>query len=227
MDDAETQLARIQLALGRFHERLQHAATYFRDGDERTACRLALGGTVELASSISLLGVSENLTPFIKLLEALDDVDDSLIPPLFNPGKRRRGRPLDPTRQRTLRGYAAGAMQFLLEPLGYSTEEASLAVAGELERLKIPVGNTHNTDIQASAATIGSWRAHAMTGNQQEDRDAFVYYDFVRDPRLKLMLEIKLAQGRSRETIKGEILEALREVICRQIGLQAARQKST
>jgi hypothetical protein len=210
MPDHSTDLAWIQLALGRLHERLQAAGADYVEGDARAGIRGAVSGTIEFVQSFTKLSAPANLAPLRAILSALDDVDDGLVPPLFKPAPRGGGRRLDPTDQRQLRGSAAAAMELLMDCLKYGKRDASRAVALRLKKLDIFIGNSRNASIKSAAATVASWRDHASSGNKKSEEDASVFHDFVAS--FKPLIIEAFQSGTSRETLRDKVLDAFDEV---------------
>jgi hypothetical protein len=191
----------IQLALARFHYQLTAAAAC---PDDRRGAREAINATMEFISSINPLSKPENAIPFFRLLQAFNDVDDNIVPPLFDPGKRRPGRPLDSTAERTMRACASATMELLMDCLKYSKEDAGRLVALECQKLGLSVGNTHNVDIAAAAATVASWRDTAKAGNPDKDHAAKTYYDFIHDA--KPNVSKRLGRGDQRSAVEKDLL---------------------
>jgi hypothetical protein len=206
--DVET----ISAALAKFEEGLKQAQQNYGGPNQRIGILGAITAAMEFVSAMPSLRGHEG--PFIKLVHALNDLDEGIVPPLFRVTNRGPGRP-NPIENQTLAGLAGCAMQVLME-LKYPKLEAGRLVARKLQELGIPIGNSFNVNATAAAKTIAYWRDAAKKGDRDKDDDARIYYEFVRE--LSAGVKARVKAGDARDTIRREFLEGLGDT-CHAIGL--------
>ena len=113
------------------------------------------------------LRIHRGLIPLIFLREAMREVSEGHGHSLFRP--RRTSRPKESSRSRSVKGYSAAFMDFLMKS-GKRKYEAAREVAAALARNNVRL--THGGK-KASAKTVAAWRDRCVGHSTDPVREAF------------------------------------------------------
>jgi len=104
------------------------------------------------------------LTPLIKLRNALYDLEQGVMSPMFKVN-RSGGRDPDPIGRKMVKGAAAASMSLLMD-VGLNRQEAAKRVAGVLQHAGMALGNR-------SWRTVASWRDQAAKKAKSKNDNPF------------------------------------------------------
>ena len=206
------------IALSLFAQRLNDANVIFSSPERRNGIILALGATIEFVRSIPVLAMY--VGPFVKLCQAVNDIDDGIMPDLFHMN-RPPGRPHS-SDSKALAGMAACALQVLIEQK-YRKQDSAARIARKLCATGVAIGNKNtNLDITATAQTICYWRDRARKGNRDFDDDARTYYSCLIE--LRPCIQPMIDAGGTKDIICERLLDAFINT-CKMMGLVGTKDR--